>query len=417
MMLAGIVYMVLWGRRRLPRGAPGTTGRDDRDVDLIRLYDVAGHSFRVRIPAGSYLIGRTLSESTFRERFGLNVIAMETRQGALADIPPDTVLQEGDVLVIEGGEARFREMDREPYLEILPGPLLREQDLHTGDAMVAEAMLSPRSVLTGRSLRQIHFRQKYGLTVLAVWRQGGPITEDIADRILRFGDALLLQGPRIMFRLLENDQDLIPLSSERRLQPVRRTGKVALAILGATLAAILLTDVPMSQLLLTGAVLMLFSGAVTMNQAYRAMDWRGIFLVAGMLALSLAMTKSGAAEWASGTVLSLFGSLHPLAAASALFLLSALLTQTVSGAAVAAIMAPIAVSAAAGMGASPQGMGMAVALGTSMAFLTPLGHPVNTLVMGAGAYRFRDYARVGWPLFAILTVVAVAGLALFYFPS
>lgn len=415
MMLAGIVYMVFWGRHRLPSGIPGVPRAEGTDIDLIKLYGIAGHSFRVRIPSGSYLIGKKISESTFREMYGLNVLAMESRQGLLSDIAPEMVLKEGDIIVLEGLESRFRRMDRAPFLEILPGPPLCEQDLHTGATMVAEAMLSPRSNLIGRTLSELHFRQKYGLTVLAVWRQGRPITENTAGQKLKFGDALLLQGPRIMFRLLENNQDLILLSSERRLTPVKRLGKVAMGILGVTLAAVLFTDIPMAQLLLSGAVLMLLSGAVTMNQAYRTIDWRTIFLVAGMLALSLAMTKSGAATASSSAFLSMFGSLHPLVTAAVLFLLSALLTQAVSGAAVAAIVAPIAVSAAVSMGSSPQAFGMAVALGSSMAFLTPLGHPVNTLVMGAGAYRFRDYTRVGWPLFIVLTVVAITGLAVRYF--
>jgi di/tricarboxylate transporter len=416
MMLAGIIYMVFWGRHRLPTGIPGVPRADGADVDLIKLYGIAGHSFRARIPAGSYLIGRTISESTFRELYGLNVIALESRHAAHGDIDPETVLREGDIVVLEGLEERFRSMDRAPYLEILPSPPLCEQDLHTGSTMIAEAMLSPRGFLIGKTLSELHFRQRYGMTVLAVWREGLPISDGLAEQKLKFGDALLLQGSRIMFRLLENNQDdLILLSSERRLLPVKSKGKVALAILGATLTAILFTEIPMAQLLLSGAVLMLLSGAVTMNQAYRTIDWRSIFLVAGMLALSLAMTKSGAAAASSSALLSLFGSLHPMVTAAVLFLVSALLTQAVSGAAVAAIMAPIAVSAAVSMGSSPQALGMAVALGSSMAFLTPLGHPVNTLVMGAGAYRFRDYTRVGWPLFLILAMVAIAGLAARYF--
>ena len=168
----------------------------------------------------------------------------------------------------------------------------------------------------------------------------------------------------------------------------------------------------MAQVMLTGAVMMLFAGAVTMEQAYRAVDWRGIFLVAGMIPLALAMTKSGAADMVSSLFVSAVGQSGPVITVSALFILSALLTQAVSGAAVAAIMAPIAISVSAGSGIPPHALGMAVALGSSMAFLTPLGHPVNILVMGAGGYRFRDYRRAGWPLFIILTIVAIAGITL-----
>lgn len=414
MLVAGILYMTLWGRRRLPSGE----GRDEvmravrGEADLLDIYRMADYFFRARIPETSYLIGKTLARSTFREAYGLNVVAVEKRDGQLNMLQPDTVFETGDILVLEGDAEDFRRRDREPYLEILPCPTLCEKDLQTISTVFAEAMLSPRSSLTGRTVREVMFRQKFGMSVLAVWRQGKPIREDIGDLKLEFGDALLLQGPRDRLKLIDLDPDLILLSMERDTLPVRKMGRIALLILAATLASVVFTPVPMAQLLLTGAVLMLLAGAVTMEQAYRAVDWRGIFLVAGMLPLALALTKSGAAAMTSSVFVSVFGQFSPVVIVAALFLASAALTQAVSGAAVAAIMAPIAISAAAGSGAPPHALGMAVALGSSMAFLTPLGHPVNTLVMGAGGYRFSDYRRVGWPLFLILTVVAIAGMTL-----
>jgi di/tricarboxylate transporter len=414
MLVAGILYMTIWGRRRLPSG-------DDRDevmravrgeADLLDIYRMGDFFFRARIPESSYLIGKTLARSTFREAYGLNVVAVEKGDGRLNMLQPDTVFETGDILVLEGDAEEFRRRDRDPYLEILPCPALCEKDLQTISTVFAEAMLSPRSSLTGLTVREVMFRQKFGMSVLAVWRQGKPIRENIGDLKLEFGDALLLQGPRDRLKLIDLDPDLILLSMERDTLQVKKLGRIALLILAATLAAVVFTPVPMAQLLLTGAVLMLLAGAVTMEQAYRAVDWRGIFLVAGMLPLALALTKSGAAAMASSVFVSVFGQFSPVVIVTALFLASAALTQAVSGAAVAAIMAPIAISAASGSGAPPHALGMAVALGSSMAFLTPLGHPVNTLVMGAGGYRFSDYRRVGWPLFVILTVVAIAGMTL-----
>jgi len=414
MLVAGIVYMTLWGRRRLPSGE----GRDEvmravrGESDLLDIYRMGDYFFRARIPESSYLIGKTLARSTFREAYGLNVVAVENRNGQLNMLQPDTVFETGDILVLEGDAEEFRKRDREPYLEILPCQPLCEKDLQTISTVFAEAMLSPRSSLTGRTVREVMFRQKFGMSVLAVWRQGEPIREDIGNLKLAFGDALLMQGPRDRLKLIDLDPDLILLSMERDTLPVKKMGRIALLILAATLAAVVFTPVPMAQLLLTGAVLMLLAGAVTMEQAYRAVDWRGIFLVAGMLPLALALTKSGAAAMTSTVFVSVFGQFSPVVIVTALFLVSAALTQAVSGAAVAAIMAPIAIAAANGSGAPPHALGMAVALGSSMAFLTPLGHPVNTLVMGAGGYRFNDYRRVGWPLFLILALVGIAGMTL-----
>ncbi len=414
MLAAGVLYMSWWGRLRLPSDA----GREEilreagREMSLLNIYRMGEFFFRAKIPAGSYLIGKTLAESTFREAFGLNVVARERAGGSIAPLLPDSVFQEGDVLLMEGNAEEFRKRDREPYLEIMPCFRLDGGALEGPSLAIAEAMLSPRSSLIGRTLKEVHFRQKFGLSVLAIWRGGTPIREELGERKLAFGDALLLQGPRDRIRVIDLDQGLILLSMDHETRPLRGRGKTALLILAATLAAVIFTPLPMSQVLLTGAVLMLLAGAVNMEQTYRAIDWRGIFLVAGMLPLALALTKTGAADMVSSAVNSLLHGMSPVLTAAAMFLCSALLTQAVSGAAVAAIMAPIAVSAAAGAGAPPQALAMAVALGSSMAFLTPLGHPVNTLVMGAGGYRFRDYRRVGWPLFLILTAVAIAGMAL-----
>jgi di/tricarboxylate transporter len=413
MLLAGILYMMIWGRRRLPADA----GRESLlreargEADLLDIYRMGDFFFRARIPEGSFLIGNTLARSTFREAFGLNVVAIEKANGPVVALQPETVFQKGDILILEGSQDEFRRRDREPYLEILPCRALEESSILNLYAVFAEAMLSPRSSLIGRTLKEVLFRQKFGMSVLAIWREGTPIKTDIGDVKLAFGDALLLQGPRDRLRIVDLDPDLILLSMEKEPPPVKRMGRVAMVILVATLAAVIFTPVPMAQLLLSGAVLMLLSKALTMEQAYRAIDWRGIFLVAGMLPLALAMIKSGAADIVSALLVSAFGGFSPLVMVSALFMASALLTQAVNGAAVAAMMAPIAISAASGSGAPAHALGMAVALGSSMAFLTPLGHPVNTLVMGAGGYRFRDYRRVGWPLFMILTLVAIAGMA------
>ena len=416
MLLVGIGYMVVWGRHRLPvrRGKEALVRSAQEQSDLLDIYRMGESFFRARIPAGSYLVGRTLAESTFREAFGLNVVAVERSDGRLLLPVPETVFEPGDVVVLEGSEEEFRQRDREPYLEILCRRPLRADDLETASTVIAEAMLAPRSGLIGQSLKEVHFRRKFGMTALAIWRAGQPIRSGVADEPLAFGDALLLQGPRSRLDVLEAEPGLILLTLDREPPPVQRLGKVALLILAATLAVVAATPLPVAQVMLTGAVVMALAGAVTMDQAYRAVDWKGIFLVAGMLSLALAMSKSGAADLASAGLLATFGRLSPLVITAALFMVSALLTQAVSGAAVAAMMAPVAVAVGVGSGVSPQALGMAVALGSSMAFLTPLGHPVNTLVMGAGDYYFKDYLRAGWPLFVVLTAVAVVSLALRY---
>ncbi len=373
-----------------------------RDKDLLDVYRLGERLFRVKVPRGSFLIGRQIAQSTFREEFGLTVVAVERGGKILTSPLPHTVLQEGDVLLLEGDREDFRQRDREPYLTILPERPWKEHDLESRSTVVAEAMLSPRSSLIGQTLRETRFRDRYGMTVLAVWRAGEPIREGLPDVKLEFGDALLMQGPRDRLRLLDMEPDIILLSAEKEAAPVPRKGKLALAIMAGTLALAVAAPLWLGQIMLGGALLMVMIGMLSMDQAYRAVDWRSVFLVAGMLPLSLAIAQSGAAELLADGIVATVGRAGPTALVAGLFGGTALLTQALTGPAVAAVMAPIAIQIGQFAEVSVQALGMTVALATSLAFLSPVGHAVNVLVMGAGGYRFRDYARVGWPLSLIL---------------
>ncbi len=401
---AGVVYMGVWGRRRLPDRAPDDELAffERRDKDLLDVYRLGERLFRVKVPRGSFLIGRQIAQSTFREEFGLTVVAVERGGKILTSPLPHTVLQEGDVLLLEGDREDFRQRDREPYLTILPERPWKEHDLESRSTVVAEAMLSPRSSLIGQTLRETRFRDRYGMTVLAVWRAGEPIREGLPDVKLEFGDALLMQGPRDRLRLLDMEPDIILLSAEKEAAPVPRKGKLALAIMAGTLALAVAAPLWLGQIMLGGALLMVMIGMLSMDQAYRAVDWRSVFLVAGMLPLSLAIAQSGAAELLADGIVATVGRAGPTALVAGLFGVTALLTQALTGPAVAAVMAPIAIQIGQFAEVSVQALGMTVALATSLAFLSPVGHAVNVLVMGAGGYRFRDYARVGWPLSLIL---------------
>ncbi len=407
-LIAGILYMVLWGRFRLPvRSNPDENVGHCPTGKLFGLYNMNELFFKARIPRGSYLIGKKLSQSTLREDFRLSLIAVFRHGEKLPVLDSDTVLREGDILTLKGRAKEFAEMDREPRLEILEDSCLTPSDVETSEGILAEVMLSPRSSLIGSTLRDVMFRQKYGMNVIAIWRGNEPIRRDIRKMKLMYGDALMGIIPPRKLSLLSDSPDLIPVTSQPGRVISAEKAPWAVLIFLAALLTIIFTGLPMSQVLFAGAVLMLLSGMISMEQAYRAIDWKAIFLVAGMLPMALAMQKSGLAGEASSLLTGAVGGGAPLITVGILFLFSAMLTQAVSGAAVAAIMAPIAVALAQVSPAPPAALAMAVALGSSMAFLTPLGHPVNILVMGAGGYRFSDYRRVGWPLFVIITMVVL----------
>lgn len=415
--IVGIAYMVLFGRRLLPKEKPAERREILRqaEMDLLSMYDLSERLFRARIPAGSILNNRQLAESTLREKYRLNVVAVERNDEKVIAPLPDFVLQQGDVMLLEGRLDEFRQLDVEPYLEIQPMPRYRERDLETQAVTILEVVLSPRSQLIGRTLKESQFREKFGMAVLAVWNGERVIRTGLSDLKLVFGDALLLQGPRDRLPMLRLSSDLIVLSVEEESpKKVVNKAKLAVTIFGLTVTIAALGVFPVGEVMLAGALLMIILNVLTMEQAYRVIEWRIVFLVAGMLPLGMAMTKTGATALFARALIDIVGPFGPQALLLGLLMLTVLLSQGMKGAAVSAVLAPIAIQAAEEIGADPIAMSMGVALATSMAFVTPLGHPVNILMMGPGGYRFRDFFRVGLPLTVLLFIVVLVTLPIFW---
>ncbi|HEY7546384.1 MAG TPA: SLC13 family permease, partial [Blastocatellia bacterium] len=258
-------------------------------------------------------------------------------------------------------------------------------------------------------------REKYGMNVLAIWRAGEQIYEGLADLPLQFGDAMLLQGQRERVEVLRDEPDIIVLAyEEEQSRPVPGKGHLAMAIMCLTLIIAAIKPQIVSEIMLGGALAMMVAGMLTMDEAYQAIDWKSVFIVACMLPMGLAMTKTGASALLANGMISMLGPTGPLVLLAGLFILTVLMTQAINGAAVAAVVAPVAIRAAQQIGANPRAFAMGVALATSMAFLTPLGHPVSVLVMGPAGYSFRDYFKAGFPLTLIILVVVMTLLPLFW---
>lgn len=416
-MAVGIAYMVLIGRHLLPIERPAKRSEILRqaEADLLNTYRLSERLFRARIPKGSILNNRKLAESTLRDKYGLNVVAVERNHEQVFAPQPDFVFQQGDVMLLEGRLEEFRQRDEEPYLEIQPMTSYQVQDLETSDIAILEVVLSPRSQFIGQTLKETHFREKFGMMVLAVWNGERVIRTGLADLKLEYGDALLLQGPRDRLPMLRLSSELIMLSEEEgAIKKVYSKGAVAVSIFSLTLAVAVLGPFPVGEVMLAGALLMVISNVLTMEQAYRVIDWRIVFLVAGMLPLGVAMTKTGATALFANALIDVVGPYGPYALLLGLLTLTVLLSQAMKGAAVSAVIAPIAIMAAQQVGADPRAMSMGVALATSMAFITPLGHPVNILMMGPGGYRFQDFFKVGLPLTALLFIVVLVVLPIFW---
>ncbi len=414
--LVGVIYMALVGRKMLPAQPSAERAEVLRQAggDLIHMYQLGERLFRARIPEKSFLSGRKLAESKLREN-GLNLVAVERNGANFLNPTPDFVLQTEDVMLLEGKLEEFRQRDIEPYLEILPERAYGEQDLESASNLIMEVVLSPRSQLIGRTLKETRFRENYGMNILAIWNGERVFRTGLSDHRLAFGDALLLQGPRDRLTILRSDPDLIVLSTEvEAVKDISKKSWLALSVFGLAVLVAALRILPVAEVMLAAALVLVIAKVLTMEQVYRAIDWQVVFLVAGMLPLGLAMTKTGATELFATALTGITLPFGPLALLLGLLALTVLLSQAMKGAAVSAVMAPIAIQAAMQFGVDPKAVVMGVALATSMAFITPLGHPVNILMMGPSGYRFKDFFRVGLPLTIILFVLITILLPVFW---
>ncbi len=416
LVVVGIAYIALVGRKSLPgESLLERTQVPSRNEDLVETYHLDKNLFRAGVPENSFLIGKMIAECTLREDFKVSIVAIEREGKRLVAISPETVIEDGDVLILEGDKEDFRRRDVEPFMEHLAASEWHADDLQSRAVDVVEAMLAPRSRLIGETLKSAHFREKYGLTVLAIWRAEDEFFINLADVPLQFGDAILLQGSREKLAVLGDDPDLIVLmSKEDQAITVPSKGRAALMIVVATLmTAIFLPDIT-GAVMLGGALAMMLIGILTTEQAYSAISWKTIFLVAGILPLGIALTKTNAAAMMANGVVAVLGPFGPYAILGGLFLATMLLVQAMNGAAVAVLMGPIAIGIAKQVGVNPRALVMGVALATSMAFITPLGHPVNIMVMSPGGYKFRDFVKIGLPLSIILFVVVMIVLPLIW---
>lgn len=405
--IAGIAYMVLLGRHLLPKQPSEERATVLRQADdLLDTYHLDERLFRARIPAGSILTGKALARSTLREAYNLNVVAVERGDERYLDPSPEFLLEQGDVMLLSGRLEEFRKIDVEPYLEILPMKEYDERDLESASTVVLELVLSPRSQHVGHTLKEAHFRENLGMTILAVWNGQSVVRTGLADHRLEFGDALLVQGPRDRLPMLRSNPDLIVLSSEE--EPVRHVNGRSRRAVGIFLVTVLITMLgilPTGAVMLAGALALVLSNVVTMEQVYRAIDWKVIFLIAGMLPLGMALNKTGASDLIASQILQTAQPYGHLGILLAMMVLTVVLSQAMKGAAVSAVVTPIALTAAQAAGMDPHSLALGVAMATSIAFVTPLGHPVNILVLGPSGYRFKDFFRVGLPLTLLLMLL------------
>ncbi len=391
----------------LERSADFTSVRGVGEQELRGVYRLQERIFVVRVPRDSTLAGNALARSRFADAFDFRLLAL-FREGELTIMPDaDLPLKGGDLLLIQGREEDLDVLRGLQELEVERDSQPAYNVLESDRLGVVESTLDPRSRFVGQRVSDLALREKYGLELAAIWRKGDALRSDLDEQTIELGDALLLIGPRDKLQLLENDPDFLLLTAlGKRPVDMSKAPVAGLILLGVVLAA-LLGWLPIYMAALIGATLTVLTGCLTMEEAYRAIEWRAIFLIAGMLPLGTAMDESGAAAFLAQHTMALLGSFGPWWVIGGLYIVTAAANMVIPAAALVVLMSPIVLTASSELGFQPQTAMMAIAMAASASFSSPISHPAHVLVMGPGGYKFSDYLKVGLPLTLICFVTAM----------
>ncbi len=414
---AGTASMVLGRRWLLPSHAGGA------EIDAMLPADSRHHEpykleqsvYDIIVPFTSNLIGQTPGESDLGRNFGVFIYAVEREGSLIAERLANIVIQFDDHLLVSGVRADVERMAESFGLGEFDRTVADLAELGSGSSRMAEVVVAPRSELIEKTLPEIDFAARYGLNVLAVWRDGMAQRTRLAQLRLGQGDTLLVQGPTVQVDALRQQaDDLVVISQETGMRFRRQRAPLAIAVLVLFIVGMVTNIAPVAIVALAGAAAMVMTRALTMDEARASISWRAILLIAGMLSLAEAMTVTGAAEFLATSMVEVVGGAGWQAVLAIILVLTSLFAIFVNNHVAAVLMAPLAIDAALSAGADPRMFIMAVALGAATGYVTPFAHPGNILVMGPGNYQFKDYVRAGIPVALVVMVVGYATLLLVF---
>lgn len=415
-LVLGIGYMLFARRWLATEGGPGGTGAArPRLRDWVEQYQLASREHRLRVTAGSPLVGRTVGELDLRNTYAASIVAIErTRRFSREVFGPDakTELQADDILLVDlyGAAVPVETLRQKYQLEALPltGQYFADRSQEIG---MAEVMVAETSALVGKTVTETQFRSKFGLTVIGLRRRDAAVTGNLLDEKLKVGDTLLVIGPWRQIRRLQGArEDLLLLSLPAELDdvlPAAGRAPQAVACLLLMVGLMVSGVVSNAHAALLACLLMGALRCVDFESAYRCIHWKSLILIVGMLPFSLALQRTGGVDLAANALTAVTGEASPRVVLGAIFLITATLGLFISNTATAVLMAPVALAIAKDTGASPYPFAMIVALAASTAFMTPISSPVNTLVVGPGNYKFGDFVKVGVPFSLVVMAVCV----------
>jgi di/tricarboxylate transporter len=392
--VVGILYMVLAGHRLLPERSEASEPE----------YSIREYLSEVVVTHGSPLAGQAIRDTQLAQ-MGLQVRAIQ--RGARRLYPdPYVQLQEGDLLIVQASREGLLQVKDTAGIDIRSDKLEGAQDLASEVVGIAEALLMPQSGLIGGTLKELDFRRRFGLAVLAIYRKGHALAARISELPLRIGDVLLLQGKPERFRALADNADLWILQETHHRPAQRRKG---LYVVGIFLVAVVVSSlqwIPLPIAFLAAALAVIGTRLMTMEEAYNLIDWRLLILIAGMTSFGKAMQTTKTAKYLADLIVHWTEPLGVTFVLVAFVVLTILLTQPMSNAAAALVVLPVAMTTAQQMGLNPRTFAILITLSASLSFITPF-EPSCLIVYGPGKYRFRDFLVCGLPLTILIVVLLV----------
>jgi len=392
----GVIYMMTIGRKMIPEHR--TSG------DLTRSFGLGDYLTELQLSDKSQLVGESLESAPLLEEFDIEVLQI-IRGNDLLRPTPKTVLREHDLLRVKGDVSTINELKERAEASLGVQIKWQDSDLESKDTKLVEAVVGPSSPLAGRSLVESNPRKNYGVSVLAIRHHGALMRGELQNIKLMSGDTLLIEVPNSRIPYLIQQRVFLVASKAGIPQFDLPKAAKGVAIVVSVITSAALGWLSIASAAAAGALLIVLSKCISMEEAYAAIEWNVLFLLAGMLALSIAMEKTGTSAMLAGGIVDVFGAMGPRALVAAFFGATMLLTSVMSNQATVALLIPVAITTAYSIDANPRTFIFAVMFAASSSFMTPVGYQTNTMIYGPGQYTFNDFLRVGTPLSLIFWVL------------
>jgi di/tricarboxylate transporter len=412
----GLIYLAIIAPRLLPERKPVS------DSNMTDEYQLKDYVSEIIIPPRSSLIGQTLRQSGIQRKFDIDVLEIIHNDIHFPQPLADKVLALGDILIVRGGRNDLLKIKDERGVEIFADVKFSEKELEEslatnlekGEEKIAEILILSNARLIGSTLKDTRFRQRYNATVLAIRRGEELIRQRLGQVKLRFGDLLLVQGPKESFLGLQTTRELLVLEEKDRENLRLDKAWIALAITVGVVVIAALDWMPILVTSLVGVLLMIITGCLKPGEIYGAVRWDIIFLLAGLIPLGTAMENSGTTKWLANYLVSFGGHLSGYWILLLFYIATAILTEILSNNATVVLMLPIAVEVAKSLSLNPLALMFVVTFAASNSYMTPIGYQTNTMVYGPGGYKFYDFTKVGAPLTIMLAFLTPLLTIVFY---